>query len=71
MKLNEKHIWLEKFERILTEIYIKWSGVIIIAGDLNTDILNGNNSHNVVKKPFYSQSHYVNIKQKQQGSQKH
>ena len=71
MKLNEKHIWLEKFERILTEIYIKWSGVIIIAGDLNTDILNGNNSHNVVKKPFYIQSHYVNIKQKQQESQKH
>ena len=25
----------EKFEPILTEIYVKWSGVIIIAGDFN------------------------------------
>ena len=39
---TEKLIWLEKFERILTEIYIKSSGVIIIAGDFNIDLLNGN-----------------------------
>ena len=37
----KKLIWLEKFERILTEIYIKWSGVIIIVGDFNIDLLNG------------------------------
>ena len=42
--LNEtgKFIWLEKLEQILTETYIKWSGVIIIAGDFNIDLLNGN-----------------------------
>ena len=40
MKLKNL-IWLEKFERILTEIYIKWSGVIIVAGDFNIDLLNG------------------------------
>ena len=39
---TEKRIWLEKFERILTEIYIKWSKVLIIAGDFNVDLLNGN-----------------------------
>ena len=32
----------EKFEQILTEIYIKWSWVIIIAVDINIDLLNGN-----------------------------
>ena len=31
---------LKKFDRILTEIYLKWSGVIIIVGDFNTDLLN-------------------------------
>ena len=39
---TEKFIWPETFERILTEIYIKWSAVIIIAGDFNIDLLNGN-----------------------------
>ena len=37
---TEKLIWLEKFERILFEIYKKWSGVIMIAGDFNIDFLN-------------------------------
>ena len=36
---SEKLIWLEKFERILTEIYTKWSGVMIIACNFNIDIL--------------------------------
>ena len=39
---SEKLIWLKKFEQISTEIYIKWSGVIIIAGDFNIDLLSGN-----------------------------
>ena len=39
---TEKLVWLEKSERILTEIYIKWIGVMIIAGDFNIDLLNGN-----------------------------
>ena len=37
-----KLICSEKFERILTETYIKWSRVIITAGDFNIDLLNGN-----------------------------
>ena len=36
---TEKLIWLENFEQNLTETYIKWSGIIIIAGDFNIDIL--------------------------------
>ena len=36
---TEKRIWLENFEQNLTETYIKWSGIIIIAGDFNIDIL--------------------------------
>ena len=39
---TERLVWLENSERILTEIYIKWSGVMIIAGDFNIDLLNGN-----------------------------
>ena len=37
----EKLVWLEKFEYILSEVYTKWNGVIILAGDLNIDLLNG------------------------------
>ena len=39
---TEKLIWLEKFERKLTEIYLKWSGVIVVVDDFNIDLLNGN-----------------------------
>ena len=39
---TEKLIWLEKFKLTLTEIYIKWRGVIITASDFNIDLLNGN-----------------------------
>ena len=42
-------IWLEKFEPILTEIYIKWSGVIIIAGDFNIDFFKWNTQS---KRPY-------------------
>ena len=49
---TEKLIWLEKFERILTEIYIKCSGVIIIAGDFNIDFFKWNTQ---------SKRHYQNI----------
>ena len=38
---TEKLVWLEKFEHILSEVYTKWNGVIILAGDLNIDLLNG------------------------------
>ena len=37
---TEKVVWLEKFEHILGEVYTKWDGVIILAGDLNIDLLN-------------------------------
>ena len=39
---TEKLIWLEKFEQIVTEIYVKWSGVIIIAGDFNINFFKWN-----------------------------
>ena len=39
---TEKLIWLKKFERKLTEIYLKWSGVIVVVDDFNIDLLNGN-----------------------------
>ena len=38
---TEKLVWLEKFEHILSEVYAKRNGVIILAGDLNIDLLNG------------------------------
>ena len=38
---TEKLVWLEKFEHILSEVYTKWNGVIILAGDLNIDLLDG------------------------------
>ena len=38
---TEKLVWLGKFEHILSEVYTKWNGVIILAGDLNIDLLNG------------------------------
>ena len=34
---TEKLIWLEKFARILIQIHIYWSGVVVIAGDFNID----------------------------------
>ena len=29
---TEKLVWLEKFEHILSEVYTKWNGVMILAG---------------------------------------
>ena len=40
---TEKLVWLEKFEHILSEVYTKWNGDIILAGELNIDLLNGSN----------------------------
>ena len=39
---TEKLVWLEKFEYILSEIYMNRNGVIILAGDVNMDLLDGN-----------------------------
>ena len=38
---TEKLVCLEKFEHILSEVYTKWNGVIILAGHLNIGLLNG------------------------------
>ena len=38
---TEKLAWLGKFEHIFSEVYTQWNGVIILAGDLNIDLLNG------------------------------
>ena len=56
---TEKLIWLEKFERILTEIYLEWSGAIIIAGDFNIDLLNGNKQSQHRNNLFHS--YYASI----------
>ena len=37
---TEKLVWLEKFENILRAVYTKRNGVIVIAGDLDIDLLN-------------------------------
>ena len=60
---TEKFIWFEKFERILSEFYIKWSGVIIIDCDFNIDLLNGNKQSFILITSTYNKSN--------KGSQKH
>ena len=37
---KEKQCWLEKFDRLITEVYVKWNGMIIIAGDFNINLNN-------------------------------
>ena len=32
---KEKKYWLEKFDHLIAEVYVKWNGMIIIAGDFN------------------------------------
>ena len=39
---NEKKIWLEKFERLLSQISIVWDGPIFVTGDFNIDLLKNN-----------------------------
>ena len=31
--------WLEKFENLLADVYLKWKGVFIVTGDFNIDLL--------------------------------
>ena len=35
---KEKQCWLEKFDRLIAEVYVKWNGMIIIAGDFNINL---------------------------------
>ena len=35
----EKLEWLENFENLLADVYLKWKGVFIITGDFNIDLL--------------------------------
>ena len=35
---KEKQCWLEKFDRLIAEVYVKWVGMIIIAGDFNINL---------------------------------
>ena len=49
---TEKLVLLEKFEYILSEIYMNRNGVIILAGDVNIDLLVGVKNHNVGIKTF-------------------
>ena len=36
----EKHNWLEIFDHLITEIYVKWEGPIILTGDFNINLFN-------------------------------
>ena len=47
----EKQSWCEKFDNLLSQIYIKWDGVIIITGDFNRDL----------REPKKMQQHPKNI----------
>ena len=35
----EKMKWLDNFENLLADVYLKWKGVFIITGDFNIDLL--------------------------------
>ena len=35
----EKLKWLENFENLLADVYLKWKCVFIVTGDFNTDLL--------------------------------
>ena len=36
---SDKSLWLGNFETLLSEVITKWDGVIIIAGDINIDLI--------------------------------
>ena len=38
---TEKREWCEKLDNLLSQIYIKWDGIIILTGDFNIDLLDG------------------------------
>ena len=37
---KEKQCWLQKFDRLIAEVYVKWNDMIIIAGDFNINLNN-------------------------------
>ena len=37
---KEKQCWLEKFDRLIPEVYVKWNGMIVIAEDFNINLSN-------------------------------
>ena len=41
-KDSEKEKWLEKFENIISQISIKWDGILVLAGDFNINLFNQN-----------------------------
>ena len=40
---TERLSWLEKFDELLSEVCTKWGGAILLAGDLNIDLLSDKN----------------------------
>ena len=57
---KEKQCWLEKFNRLIAEVYVKWNGMIIIAGDFNINL----NSDSDESAQRYKQiSHTFSLKQ--------
>ena len=37
---SEKQAWLDKFDTILSKVFLKWEGIVILTGDFNIDLLN-------------------------------
>ena len=44
---SEKRKWCEKFDSLMTQIYSKWNGIIVITGDFNIDVLSETQSRDL------------------------
>ena len=40
----EKRQWCEKFDNLMTQVYAKWNGIIVVTGDFNINLNSQNNS---------------------------
>ena len=50
---KEKQCWLEMIDRLIAEVYVKWNGMIIIAGDFNINLnMTQANQHNDTNKSY-------------------
>ena len=58
---TEKRQWLERFDRLITEIYVKWNGIIILAGDFNIDLLNVKESTRMYKDLLHTFSFHQHV----------
>ena len=58
---KEKQYWLEKFDYLIAKVYVKWNGMIIIAGDfninLNRDLSESTQRHKQILHSFSLKQH--------------